>query len=85
LGTLARGAAGLVAGIRVAADGVLSALEMERRLLEMGFVEGTPVELLHHGWIGGDPIAVRVGDHRVALRRQEANAVLVELVAGACG
>jgi ferrous iron transport protein A len=51
--------------------------ELERRLLEIGFVEGALVEVLHEGFIGGDPIAIRVDDMSVALRRREANVVMV--------
>jgi len=51
--------------------------ELERRLLEIGFVEGAEIEILHEGLIGGDPIAIRVDDMNVALRRREANAILV--------
>jgi len=47
-------------------------LELERRLLELGFVEGARVELLHEGLFGRDPIAMKVDDMRVALRRLEA-------------
>ncbi|MCV0413514.1 MAG: ferrous iron transport protein A [Brevundimonas sp.] len=49
-----------------------NAVELERRLLELGFVEGARVELLHEGLFGRDPIAIRVDDMRVALRRHEA-------------
>jgi ferrous iron transport protein A len=51
--------------------------ELERRLLEIGFVEGARVEILEVGLIGGDPLAVRLDDMRVAVRRREADAVLV--------
>ena len=51
--------------------------ELERRLLELGFVEGATVELLHQGLVGGDPIAVRVADTTIALRRREAMAITV--------
>lgn len=59
------------------------ALELERRLLELGFVEGARVELLHEGLFGRDPIAMKVDDMRVALRRHEAARLLVrfEIVA----
>jgi len=53
------------------------AAELERRLLELGFVEGAHVEVLHEGPLGRDPIAVRVNDTTIALRRREAMAVLV--------
>lgn len=51
--------------------------ELERRLIELGFVEGASVEILHEGLVGRDPIAVRVDSATVALRRREANAILV--------
>ncbi|MEI9890494.1 MAG: FeoA family protein [Caulobacteraceae bacterium] len=53
--------------------------ELERRLLEIGFVEGARLEVLHEGFIGRDPIAVRLDDMRVALRRREAQGVLIRL------
>lgn len=62
------------------------ALELERRLLELGFVEGAHVELLHEGLFGRDPIAMKVDDMRIALRRHEAASLTVRfepvLVAG---
>jgi Fe2+ transport system protein A len=51
--------------------------ELERRLIELGFVEGAHVEILHEGLIAHDPIAVRVDSATVALRRREAMAILV--------
>lgn len=50
-----------------------------RRLRELGFDEGVRVELLHHGPLGRDPIACRVGRMTIALRRRQADAVRVEL------
>jgi ferrous iron transport protein A len=52
--------------------------ELERRLLEMGFVEGAAFEVLHEGLFFRDPIALRIDDMRVALRRREAGAVTVQ-------
>ena len=48
-----------------------------RRLCEMGFEEGAAVELTHVGPLGGDPLAVRVGQMTVALRRAEAMRIRV--------
>ena len=62
-----------------AASGGVEQAELERRLLEIGFVEGARVELLHEGFIGRDPIAVKLDDMRVALRRREARGILLEL------
>jgi ferrous iron transport protein A len=83
-GTLALGAApvgfvGRIHAIRVTAETTgLPAAELERRLIELGFVEGSRVEILHQGLFGHDPIAVRVNEATVALRRREAGAILVE-------
>jgi ferrous iron transport protein A len=60
----------------------LSAEELERRLLELGFVEGAAIEVIHEGAIGRDPIAVRLDDMRVALRRHDAADVVIRLDAG---
>jgi len=84
LGHGPRGLRGVVVHVGAAnASGPSSALaqgELERRLLEIGFVEGAEVEILHEGMIGRDPIGVRLDDMRVALRRREADAVLVRIV-----
>lgn len=53
--------------------------ELQRRLLEFGFVEGAAIEVLHEGAIRRDPIAVRLDDMRVALRRRDAEDVWVRL------
>jgi len=74
-----KGVVALVGAAEPAVAGAISAAELERRLLEIGFVEGAAVEILHEGAFGRDPIVVRVDDTRVALRRREADAVLVRL------
>ncbi len=51
--------------------------ELERRLIELGFTEGAAIQILHEGAFGRDPIAVRINDATVALRRREAMAILV--------
>ena len=57
----------------------VDALELQRRLLEFGFVEGARLEILHEGAIGHDPIAVKLDDMRVALRRRDAEDVWLTL------
>ena len=64
-------------GLRGVVTRVAAEPELERRLLEMGFVEGANIALLNEGLIGGDPIAVRLDDMKVALRRREARGVWV--------
>ena len=79
LGAVQVGFAGRIRTVRVSADvHGLPAEELERRLIELGFVEGARVELLHEGLFGRDPIAVRVNEATVALRRREAASILVE-------
>ncbi|HYE46415.1 MAG TPA: FeoA domain-containing protein [Caulobacter sp.] len=75
------GQGGVIARVdgRLAGQGVLDPEELERRLLELGFVEGARVRILHEGLFGGDPIAVKLDDMRVAVRRREARAIEVSL------
>ena len=77
LGLAQRGFRGQIEAIAVSAGSSVPPAELERRLLELGFVEGAAVEVLHVGPVGGDPIAVRVNDTTIALRRREAMAILV--------
>ncbi|RTL76659.1 MAG: ferrous iron transport protein A [Bradyrhizobiaceae bacterium] len=68
----------MIGNITVAGDhNGVPAAEIERRLLELGFVEGARVEVLHEGPIAGDPIAVRVDNNTIALRRREAMSIFV--------
>lgn len=81
LGDLGKGDRGLIKGIAPQGHdgpGEIGHDELERRLLEMGFVEGARFEILHEGLFGRDPIALKLDDMRVALRRREANAILIE-------
>lgn len=74
LGLMRPGSVGRILAVQCGDD----KREIERGLLEMGFVEGACVEVLHHGFLGRDPLAVRINQSMtVALRRCEANAVLV--------
>jgi ferrous iron transport protein A len=78
LGLARRGFRGRIAAIEVPkAISDLPAGELERRLIELGFIEGAEVEVLHEGLFGRDPIAVRVNDATVAIRRREAMAIVV--------
>jgi ferrous iron transport protein A len=50
-----------------------------QRLMEMGILEGEPIEILGFAPLG-DPLEVRLGDYRLSLRRAEAARVEVELL-----
>jgi ferrous iron transport protein A len=78
LGLARRGYTGVIQ--RLVTEGAGSALpdtELESRLIELGFVEGAKVEILHEGIVGRDPIAVRVDNVTIAVRRREAMAIVV--------
>ncbi|MBI3284764.1 MAG: ferrous iron transport protein A [Burkholderiales bacterium] len=49
-----------------------AAFDVSRRLKELGFVQGEAVRVLHKGYFGGEPVAVRVGQSTFALRNFEA-------------
>jgi ferrous iron transport protein A len=73
---------GVIVEVRVEAesnDHGVDVEELHRRLLEFGFVEGARVEVLHEGAIRHDPIAVRLDEMRVALRRRDAADVYILL------
>ncbi|WP_242601117.1 FeoA family protein [Thermanaerovibrio acidaminovorans] len=63
---------------------------VKTRVLQMGLVPGTVVEVMRPAPMG-DPMSVRFRGMEVSLRRQEASAVRVEMVspcggcAGCCG
>jgi ferrous iron transport protein A len=78
LGLAKRGYSGVIQQLLAGdADSALPAAELESRLIELGFVEGAHVEILHEGIVGGDPIAVRVENVTIAVRRREAMAIIV--------
>jgi ferrous iron transport protein A len=78
LAQLHQGARGVVSAIAEDAGAAGSAgATAVRRLIELGFVPGEPIEVIAEQRPGGDPIAVRIGSSMFALRRREAQAVLV--------
>ncbi len=78
LANLPDGTEAVVTGLRAAGPGADTALL--RRLAEIGFVAGEPVQVLRRGPGGREPLAVQVGDTLFALRLLEARCVRVEAV-----
>jgi len=76
LGSLKKGDQALITQVGNAE----SSIELVERLLEIGILEGSRVEVVHEAPFGKDPIAVRVRGSLVALRRHEANAIEVEIL-----
>lgn len=70
LGNLIKGQKGFVVGFK--------RQDLLPRLLTLGFAEGMECEVLHEGWWGKDPIAVRLETLTLALRRKEAHSILVD-------
>jgi ferrous iron transport protein A len=75
LSALPRGQVAIVAAL----SGDLASDPVSQRLYELGFEAGARVCFTHGGPFGGDPIAVKVGNMTVALRRAEAARVQVML------
>lgn len=51
--------------------------KLVHRLMEIGFIPGEPLQVLHKGFFGGEPIAVKIGQSTFALRRFEAALIFV--------
>lgn len=51
--------------------------DLTTRLREIGFAEGDNVTPLHFGLFGKNPISVRLNGALIAIRKQDASAVLV--------
>ena len=85
LDALADGAHGIVARV-VAASPDVDAVAL-RRLGELGFLPGEPVQLLRRGPGGREPLAVLIGETMFALRLMEASCIEVrpEIAAAAAG
>ena len=75
LSDLPNGTQATVTGLVAGANAVHSATV--RRLGELGFIVGEPVQMLRRGPGGREPLAVRVGDTQLALRLAEAACIQV--------
>jgi ferrous iron transport protein A len=80
LATLRKGARAVVVDVRDDAQSLGDEAQstVSRRLLELGFVPGEALEVVEEIWPGADPMAIRLGNTTFALRRREAQAVMVE-------
>jgi ferrous iron transport protein A len=72
---LANGAHATVEGV-VSASPDVDAIAL-RRLGELGFIPGEPVQLLRRGPGGREPLAVMIGETLFALRLLEAQCIAV--------
>jgi ferrous iron transport protein A len=70
LTSLEVGSSAVVAEIRVSP-------ESRGRLLEMGLLVGTPVQLVRYAPLG-DPVEIKVRGYHLTLRKHEADQILVK-------
>jgi ferrous iron transport protein A len=68
---MAPGSAGKVAEIKIPSAG-------RARLMEMGLLVGTPVELVRFAPLG-DPVEIKVRGYHLTLRKHEAEQILVSV------
>ena len=77
---LSKGEHAIVVGVNASsAFGSLDAL-VTRRLWELGFLSGAQISVVGFGLLNRDPIAVKIGGTKFALRRAEAQKILVTSV-----
>ena len=82
LSQLRPGDSAIVSGLRMPDAAHGHGRQLVLRLLEIGFVEGEPVRVMAVGPGGREPLAVRIGGTMFALRRHEAEHVLVHRQGG---
>ena len=75
LSTLRPGQKGRIYGLNPAG----LSTDLEDRLLRLGFAEDAEIEVLHEGPVSRDPMAVKVDGVLIALRRREAETILISL------
>ena len=78
LSDLPNGTHACVTGLRAGGSAVQDATV--RRLGELGFLAGEPVQMLRRGPGGREPLAVQIGDTQFALRLLEAQCIEVEVI-----
>lgn len=76
LSQLPNGSHAVVAQLVAASDDV--GLPTLRRLGELGFIPGEPIQMLRRGPGGREPLAVQIGQTMFALRLIEAQCIQVE-------
>jgi len=76
LSRMKKGQYGTVAGLSPASSTEYESIRT--RLLELGFAAGEKVQVVAQSFLGGTPLAVRLGNSTFALRRHEAE--LIEII-----
>lgn len=50
--------------------------KLRMRLLEMGLLKGTPIEIIRYAPLG-DPIEIKIRGYRLSIRKEEAESIVV--------
>jgi len=70
-----------VGDLKPGESGVIAAVSapsaIKRRLMDMGIIEGTIVEMIRSAPLG-DPIVIRVRNTNIALRKKEAETIVIK-------
>jgi ferrous iron transport protein A len=79
LDALAAGQSGTVVHVAPGnPDDTEDGADLQRRLMELGFVPGERIRMLKRGMPGGEPLAIKVGNATFALRRFEAALIAIQ-------
>ena len=68
----------LAVGAKATVTEILLPPAQKPRLMEMGLLIGTPVELIRFAPLG-DPVEIKVRGYHLTLRRHEADQILVQM------
>jgi ferrous iron transport protein A len=68
-------------GMRLVLTGISVQGVLRRRLLDLGFVPGNVIEVLQKSPLG-DPVAFRVNNTTIALRREESSQIFGNILGG---
>ncbi|CAJ1001580.1 MULTISPECIES: FeoA family protein [Bacillales] len=68
-------------GMRLVLSGINVQGVLRRRLLDLGFVPGNVIEVLQKSPLG-DPVAFRVNNTTIALRREESSQIFGNILGG---
>ncbi|MCX7738209.1 MAG: ferrous iron transport protein A [Hydrogenothermaceae bacterium] len=65
-------------GLRVSIKRIELPQELRDKLYELGLIPGQEIEILQDAPLGG-PVKIRVGNYCLALRKREAQGIVVEV------
>jgi len=70
-------AADLIPGDKAKIIKLLGKANLRKKLLDMGMVAGTTIEIIRHAPLG-DPVQIKIKGYHLSLRRAEASHILIK-------